>query len=88
MPDLDRRTMLLSTGSLAAMAALAACSGSPSETPASSGGAAPKVAADFTAARGAQVKIEVLPYDQIRTVVDRRLQATRPPTCSGCPTPT
>ena len=84
MPDLDRRTMLLSTGSLAAMAALAACSGSPSETPA----AFKKVAADFTAARGAQVKIEVLPYDQIRTVVDRRLQATRPPTCSGCPTPT
>ena len=104
MPDLDRRTMLLSTGSLAAMAALAACSGSPSETPASSGGAAPattgkltgtvtlttwgsdqevaafkKIAADFTAARGAQVKIEVLPYDQIRTVVDRRLQANQAP---------
>ncbi|KRB43590.1 MULTISPECIES: sugar ABC transporter substrate-binding protein [unclassified Terrabacter] len=38
-----------------------------------------KIAADFTAARGAQVKIEVLPYDQIRTVVDRRLQANQAP---------
>ncbi|WP_137123256.1 ABC transporter substrate-binding protein [Segeticoccus rhizosphaerae] len=38
-----------------------------------------KLAADFTAARGAKVKIEVLPYDQIRTVVDRRLQANKPP---------
>src|SRR6478735_2643514 len=38
-----------------------------------------KIAADFTAARGAKVKIEVLPYDQIRTVVDRRLQANQAP---------
>ena len=38
-----------------------------------------KIAADFTAARGAQVKIEVLPYDQIRTVIDRRLQANEAP---------
>lgn len=38
-----------------------------------------KIAADFQAARGASVKIEVLPYDQIRTVVDRRLQANQPP---------
>lgn len=38
-----------------------------------------KIAADFKAARGADVKIEVLPYDQIRTVVDRRLQANQPP---------
>lgn len=38
-----------------------------------------KIAADFTAARGADVKIEVLPYDQIRTVVDRRLQANQAP---------
>lgn len=38
-----------------------------------------KIAADFKAARGADVKIEVLPYDQIRTVVDRRLQAGNPP---------
>jgi len=38
-----------------------------------------KIAADFKAARGADVKIEVLPYDQIRTVVDRRLQANQAP---------
>ncbi|MGL5818319.1 MAG: ABC transporter substrate-binding protein [Phycicoccus sp.] len=38
-----------------------------------------KIAADFQAARGATVRIEVLPYDQIRTVVDRRLQAEQPP---------
>ena len=38
-----------------------------------------KIAADFKAARGADVKIEVLPYDQIRTVVDRRLQAHQAP---------
>ena len=38
-----------------------------------------KIAADFQADRGAQVKIEVLPYDQIRTVVDRRLQAGQAP---------
>ncbi len=38
-----------------------------------------KIAADFKAARGAEVKIEVLPYDQIRTVVDRRLQANQAP---------
>lgn len=46
-----------------------------------------KIAADFTAARGATVKIEVLPYDQIRTVVDRRLQANQPPICSASGTP-
>ena len=38
-----------------------------------------KIAADFKAARGADIKIEVLPYDQIRTVVDRRLQANQAP---------
>jgi multiple sugar transport system substrate-binding protein len=38
-----------------------------------------KIAADFKTARGADVKIEVLPYDQIRTVVDRRLQANQAP---------
>lgn len=38
-----------------------------------------KIAADFKNARGAEVKIEVLPYDQIRTVVDRRIQANQPP---------
>ncbi len=38
-----------------------------------------KLAADFKAARGADVTIEVLPYDQIRTVVDRRLQANQAP---------
>ena len=38
-----------------------------------------KIAADFKAARGAEIKIEVLPYDQIRTVVDRRLQAHQAP---------
>jgi multiple sugar transport system substrate-binding protein len=38
-----------------------------------------QIAADFQAARGATVEIEVLPYDQIRTVVDRRLQAQQPP---------
>ncbi|MCY1136558.1 sugar ABC transporter substrate-binding protein [Actinoplanes sp. Pm04-4] len=38
-----------------------------------------KLAADFKAARGADIKIEVLPYDQIRTVVDRRLQANQAP---------
>lgn len=38
-----------------------------------------KIAADFKAARGADVVIEVLPYDQIRTVVDRRLQARQAP---------
>ncbi|WP_295695151.1 extracellular solute-binding protein [Lapillicoccus sp.] len=38
-----------------------------------------KIAAAFTAARGASVKVEVLPYDQIRTVVDRRLQAKQAP---------
>ncbi|MCU1536948.1 MAG: hypothetical protein JWP82_1299 [Humibacillus sp.] len=38
-----------------------------------------KIAADFTSARGATVKIETLPYDQIRTVVDRRLQAGNAP---------
>lgn len=38
-----------------------------------------KLAADFKAARGAEIKIEVLPYDQIRTVVDRRFQAKQPP---------
>jgi multiple sugar transport system substrate-binding protein len=38
-----------------------------------------KIAADFKSARGAEVKIEVLPYDQIRTVVDRRLQAKQAP---------
>ncbi len=38
-----------------------------------------KIAADFQAVRGAEVKIEVLPYDQIRTVVDRRLQANQAP---------
>jgi multiple sugar transport system substrate-binding protein len=37
------------------------------------------IAADFQAARGAQVEIEVLPYDQIRTVIDRRLQAGEAP---------
>ncbi|MEV6495775.1 extracellular solute-binding protein, partial [Actinoplanes sp. NPDC051633] len=38
-----------------------------------------KLAADFKAARGAEIKIEVLPYDQIRTVVDRQLQANQAP---------
>lgn len=38
-----------------------------------------KIAADFKAARGAEVTVEVLPYDQIRTVIDRRLQAGNPP---------
>jgi multiple sugar transport system substrate-binding protein len=38
-----------------------------------------KIAADFKAARGADVTIEILPYDQIRTVVDRRLQANEAP---------
>ncbi len=38
-----------------------------------------KIAADFKAARGATVTIEVLPYDQIRTVIDRRLQAQQAP---------
>ena len=38
-----------------------------------------KLAAAFKAARGADVKIEVLPYDQIRTVIDRRLQAQQAP---------
>ena len=38
-----------------------------------------KIAADFRAARGADIKIEILPYDQIRTVVDRRLQANQAP---------
>lgn len=38
-----------------------------------------KIAADFKAARGADVKVEILPYKQIRTVVDRRLQANQPP---------
>lgn len=38
-----------------------------------------KVAAAFKAQRGTDVKIEVLPYDQIRTVVDRRLQAKQAP---------
>ncbi len=38
-----------------------------------------KIAADFKAQRGADIRIEVLPYDQIRTVVDRRLQAGEPP---------
>ncbi len=38
-----------------------------------------KIAADFKAARGADVKIELLPYDQIRTVIDRRLQAQQAP---------
>lgn len=38
-----------------------------------------KIAADFKEQRGATVRIEVLPYDQIRTVVDRRLQAGEPP---------
>lgn len=37
------------------------------------------MAADFSAARGATIKVEVLPYDQIRTVVDRRLQANEAP---------
>ena len=37
------------------------------------------IAAEFQAARGAEVRIEVLPYDQIRTVVDRRLQAGEAP---------
>ncbi len=38
-----------------------------------------KIAADFKAARGADVKIEVLPFDQMRTVIDRRLQANQAP---------
>lgn len=38
-----------------------------------------KIAADFKTARGADIKVEVLPYDQIRTVVDRRLQANQAP---------
>ena len=38
-----------------------------------------RLAAAFKAARGADIKIEILPYDQIRTVVDRRLQANEPP---------
>lgn len=38
-----------------------------------------KIAADFKAQRGASVRIEVLPYDQMRTVVDRRLQADDAP---------
>lgn len=38
-----------------------------------------KIAADFKAARGAEITIEVLPYDQIRTVIDRRLQANQAP---------
>lgn len=38
-----------------------------------------KIAAAFKAERGADVKIEVLPYDQIRTVIDRRLQANQAP---------
>lgn len=38
-----------------------------------------QIAAAFKAERGAEVTIEVLPYDQIRTVVDRRLQANQPP---------
>lgn len=38
-----------------------------------------KIAADFKAQRGASVRVEVLPYDQMRTVVDRRLQADDAP---------
>ncbi len=38
-----------------------------------------RIAADFGRETGASVTIEVLPYDQIRTVVDRRLQAGRAP---------
>lgn len=38
-----------------------------------------KLAADFQTARGAEIKIEVLPYKEIRTVVDRRLQAKQAP---------
>lgn len=38
-----------------------------------------KLAADFKTARGADIKIEILPYDQIRTVVDRQLQANQAP---------
>ena len=38
-----------------------------------------KLAGDFQAQRGAEVKVEILPYDQIRTVVDRRLQANQAP---------
>lgn len=38
-----------------------------------------RLAAAFKEQRGADVTIEVLPYDQIRTVVDRRLQAGDPP---------
>lgn len=38
-----------------------------------------KIAEAFKVARGATVEVEVLPYDQIRTVVDRRLQAGEPP---------
>jgi multiple sugar transport system substrate-binding protein len=38
-----------------------------------------KLAAAFKAARGADVTIEILPYDQIRTVIDRRLQAGQAP---------
>jgi multiple sugar transport system substrate-binding protein len=38
-----------------------------------------RLAAAFKEQRGADVTIEVLPYDQIRTVIDRRLQANEPP---------
>lgn len=38
-----------------------------------------EIAAKFKAARGADITIESLPYDQIRTVVDRRLQAGQAP---------
>lgn len=38
-----------------------------------------QLASSFQQERGATVNIEVLPYDQIRTVVDRRLQANQAP---------
>ncbi len=70
-----------STGSSAA-AGRGAQSGTVTVTPGAGAAelaAVKKIAADFKSARGADVKIEVLPYDQIRTVVDRRLQANQAP---------
>lgn len=102
MPNVDRRSFLLTAGAIAAGSALTACSGgSDSSTQGSSSSAGggtlsgtltfttwasdaekaafQKIADDFKAQRGATVKVEVLPYDQIRTVVDRRLQAKQAP---------
>lgn len=62
-----------STGALSGTATLTTW-GQPAEK-----AAFEKLAADFKAARGAEVKIEVLPFSQMRTVVDRRLQAGEAP---------